>query len=218
MTYLEDIFEAEDALSPDADPKDLPEDFFSHHTTDCAHPLLNPKVVQKLMKYITKCARPVGRSGREEVAARAKGRMADVETATLARLLKILERSVRIGHDIDPFETASAQPSDSIHGSPRKKGKDGHFRGETPKSSDDQAVGPSDAVSDLGDQSGVDVSALERSFDAARDSILAANCCILLLSSDRLPKQVRKFNSSRIYANIFCSFTRRSSSMRASPR
>ena len=128
------------------------------------------------------------------------------------------DMSVRTGHDIDPFETASAQPTDSIYGSPRKKVKDGHFRDETPKSSDDQTVGPSDTVSDLGDQSGVDVSALERSLDAARDSILAANCCILLLSSDRLPKQVRKFNPSRIYANLFCSFTRRSSSTRASRR
>lgn len=191
MTYLEDIFEAEDALSPDADPKGLPEEPFSRHTTDCAHPLLNAKVMQKLMKYITKCARPAGHSkvlGREDGAGRGKGRMADVEMTTLVRLLKILERSVRTGHDIDPFETASVPPSDTVHGSPKKRqAKDGPSRGGTP---DDQIAGPSDSVSDLGDQSDVNVAALEKSLDVARDSILAANCCISLLSSDRLPKQV----------------------------
>ena len=195
MAYLEDIFEAEDALSPDADPKDLPEQFFSRHTTDCAHPLLNAKVVQKLMKYIAKCARPAGRSrsfGREDGATNVKGRIADVETATLVRLLKVLERSVRAGHDIDPFDTASMPASDPVHGSPKKR-KDGLSRGETPQPSDNQAVGSSDSISDLGDQSDVDVAALERSLDAARDSILAANCCVSLLSSDRLPKQVSEW-------------------------
>lgn len=181
-------------MSPDADPKDLPEEFFSRHTTDCAHPLLNAKVVQKLMKYVSKCARPAGRSRsftREDATTGVKGRMADVETATLTRLLKILERSVRVGHDIDPFDTSSIPPADSVHGSPKKRAwKDSHPRGETPKSFDDQAADPSDGASDLGDQPSVDVAALEKSLDAARDSILAANCCISLLSSDRLPKQV----------------------------
>ncbi|KAI0734724.1 hypothetical protein C8Q72DRAFT_321316 [Fomitopsis betulina] len=194
LAYLEDIFEAEDALSPDADPKGLSEDFFSRHTTDCAHPLLNVRVMEKLMKYITKCARPMGHSkmsGREDGAAGGKGRMADVKMATLVRLLKILERSVKMGHDVDPFETASMPPSDTVHSSPKKRqAKDGQPRGETPKSFDDQVAGPSVNVSDPDDQSDVNFAALEKCLDAARDSIIAANCCISLLSSDRLPKQL----------------------------
>lgn len=208
LAYLEDIFEAEDALSPDADPKGLSEDFFSRHTTDCAHPLLNVRVMEKLMKYITKCARPMGHSkmsGREDGAAGGKGRMADVKMATLVRLLKILERSVKMGHDVDPFETASMPPSDTVHSSPKKRqAKDGQPRGETPKSFDDQVAGPSVNVSDPDDQSDVNFAALEKCLDAARDSIIAANCCISLLSSDRLPKQVSSSVFQRIHANSSC--------------
>ncbi|KZT64240.1 hypothetical protein DAEQUDRAFT_747522 [Daedalea quercina L-15889] len=195
VSLLEDVFEAEDALSPDADPKDLPEDIFSRYTTDCAHPLLHSKIMQRSMKYILKSSRPVGRprpSGRDEGTG-AKGRMADVEMATLARLLKILERSVRSGHDVDPFETTAGPAAYATHGGSRRQDvkdrslhSDGaHSRSGTPRSSDDQARAVSDDASET-----VDVAGLERALDIARDSILAANCCISLLSSDRLPKQL----------------------------
>ncbi|KAH9917952.1 uncharacterized protein B0H18DRAFT_1086944 [Fomitopsis serialis] len=193
VALLEDIFEAEDALSPDADPKDLPE--------NCSHPLLAPKIVQKLLKYIAKMARPAGQSrssGRDDGANRQKGRMADVEMTALSRLLKMLERSARMGHDVDPFETSSAKASDSMHGSPRKRqGKDhvaqmdeAHSRSETPRTFDGRGTALSDDLPANVDHTETDTSVLDRSLDVARDSILAANCCISLLSSDRLPKQL----------------------------
>ena len=37
-----------------------------------------------------------------------------------------------------------------------------------------------------------DLNKLETVLEKAKDSILAANCCLALLTSDRLPKQVRR--------------------------
>ncbi|OBZ71394.1 Protein rad9 [Grifola frondosa] len=97
MTLLEDIFEAEDSLSPDIDVHDLPAEFFSPLTTDGSRPLLQPSVIRKLMNCITKVARPSKRvrlSSREvnngiAGTPRPKGRIAEVDTNILSRILKL---------------------------------------------------------------------------------------------------------------------------------
>ncbi|TFY54137.1 hypothetical protein EVJ58_g9034 [Rhodofomes roseus] len=148
--------------------------------------------MQKLLKYIAQIARPPSRSklsGRDDNAHATKGRMTDVDMAALARLLKMLERSVRSGHDINPFETTSSQGSPTKHQG-RDRAPQMDELQSTPRSSTGHATAVSDDASDNGISTEADTIVLDRSLDVARDSILAANCCIALLSSDRLPKQL----------------------------
>ena len=123
ITLLEDIFEAEDSLPVDADQECLPSDFFSPLTAEPSRPHLHPNLVRKLSKLICQVARPMKRlrsSTAATLTPRASGpcSISDVETTILSRILKILERSVRAGEDLDPFKAdkppdtrASASPS-----------------------------------------------------------------------------------------------------------
>lgn len=197
---IEDIFEAEDALPNDASLNDLSE-FFSALTNDCAHPLLHPNIIRKATKYIGQIARPTKRlrqtSGGVLGTPRGKGRMSDADTQMLSRLLKLLDRSVKAGEDIDPFfhitvpNSAKASPRKAAAKKAAKAKKPDIRSSQTPPHEDlhdeDSTMGePQTRV--LTD---VDFDKLSRVMDIARDSILAADCCIALLGSDRLTKQVR---------------------------
>ena len=207
VTLLEDIFEAEDTLPPEIEPEDLPTEWFSPLSIPGSLPYLHPTLVRKLTTHITKAARPSKRIrlGTRDVNAaqgtpRYKGRMAEVDTAILARILKMLERSVRAGEDLDPFpppvngptatqkqaksKKASGKrgPPDSARGKSQSPGE--HGDGEAMEV-DEQRVEQRPATEK-------DIESLTRTFELARDSVLAADCCIALLGSDRLPKQVRE--------------------------
>ncbi|KAF5374102.1 hypothetical protein D9615_008832 [Tricholomella constricta] len=204
-SLIDDLFEAEDALPPDVDLSDLPSDFFSPFTTtDAARPLLNSALIRKLTKLIGHVARPIKRvrAGVPNTP-KGKGRMAEVDTPVLSRLLKMLERNVRAGEDVDPFRyTAPARPP---NGSPSKRSPKKAARGKkaerrsksrTPGGSEGEGGGTGDeqehvtsgsAIADLTD---ADFERLARVLEVARDSIVAADCCIALLASDRLTKQL----------------------------
>ena len=202
-SLIEDIFEAEDALPADMEIPELNHDFFSPLSTDCARPLLSPAIVRKLTKYIGQVARPTKRlrqtTGGVLGTPRAKGRMADVDTQILSRLLKLLDRSVRAGEDIDPFlyHRTHHVPS-STKSSPRKlvanknaktKKSDTRSKSQTPKDEDEMDAGMQVDEQDALDLGDADFDKLSRLLDVARDSIVAADCCIALLGSDRLTKQ-----------------------------
>jgi cohesin loading factor subunit SCC2 len=200
---LEDIFEAEDALPPDIDNDDLPAEYFSPLTANSANPLLHPNVIRKLTKYIGHVARPTKRirlSARDGSGTggtpRGKGRMAEVATVILSRVLKMLDRSVKAGEDLDPFGNVS-MPNREKTASPRKKkapkkdvkekdDEDDGYKGLEEKDMVvDEVVPPQELTNS-------DFDTLTQVLDKARDSILAADCCIALLGSDRLPKQVSR--------------------------
>lgn len=127
--------------------------------------------------------------------------MTDLDTQVLSRLLKILERSVKAGEDIDPF--AYRAPPTSTKSSPKKpstkkaskpKKNERASRSLTPKGADEDAedvimedAKPTPAV----ELTELNFDKLTNLLEIARDSILAADCCIALLGSDRLTKQVR---------------------------
>ena len=203
-SLIEDVFEAEDTLPSEMEAIDLNHDFFSALSTDLSRPMLAAGVVRKLTKYIGHVARPTKRlrqtTGGVLGTPRAKGRMADVDTQMLSRLLKVLERSVRAGEDLDPFMHHGAPPA--AKASPRKpsakkgaaKGARGDRRSHTPKGDeegdvDEGSVGDLRASQSLG-LSEEDYERLVTQLDTAHESILAADCCIALLASDRLTKQV----------------------------
>jgi cohesin loading factor subunit SCC2 len=124
VTLLEDVFEAEDSLPADADPESLSIDFFSPLTVETSRPQLHPNLIRKLSKLISQVARPVKRlrtsTGTTQALRSPACSIADIETTTLSRILKILERSVRAGEDLDPFK--ADRPSETrLLTSPGKK-------------------------------------------------------------------------------------------------
>ncbi|KAH7925870.1 hypothetical protein BV22DRAFT_1088167 [Leucogyrophana mollusca] len=210
---IEDIFEAEDALPADVDLADLPKEFFSPLTVDCTQPCLQPNLVRKLTKHISQLARPAkrirrtAREGGSGGTPQSRNNLSHVESVVLSRLLKILDRSVRAGEDLDPF--GSALTREVKNASPRKPKKTPKLKKHTPVH-DDLAPAPHD---DLGDSlehdkqveddqmevdesekpqqlTDTDVVELARRLDVARDSITASECCIALLSADGLTKQL----------------------------
>ena len=158
-------------------------------------------MIRKLTKYIGQVARPAKRqrqtTGTVLGTPRYKERMADVDTQVLSRLMKILERSVQAGEDIDIFPHQPAGQSKSVSASPKKpstkkagkaKKTDGRSKSQSPHEEKEQPeVLDGESVSKPG---AIELEMLARSLDMARDSILAADCCIAILSSDRLTKQV----------------------------
>ncbi|KAJ6620718.1 hypothetical protein B0H10DRAFT_1911606 [Mycena sp. CBHHK59/15] len=194
---LDDIFEAEDALPPDIDLDSLPTKFFSPQTTvDCARPHLHPTLVRKLTKHILQVAHPAKRV-RQGVAGTPRAKdgsrtLGDVDTTTLARVLKMLERSVKAGEDLDPFAGAAAAPPGSVPASPRKGAKKGKGKRRSKSQSGDEAE-PEEMEVDGGgavEVTDVDLAKVTHALDTARDSIFAAECCVALLGAGRLTKQL----------------------------
>ena len=197
VTLLEDVFEAEDTLPADADPESLSIDFFSPLTLEASRPQLHPNLIRKLSKLITQVARPVKRLRTSTAITKplrspAPCSIADIETTTLSRILKILERSVRAGEDLDPFK--ADRPAET-RSSPGKKGKvskklGSHRRSQTPVGDDELRLGSDMGAAEPAADIGADLDTLAHALEVARDSILAADCCIALLGADRLSKQV----------------------------
>ena len=198
---IDEIFEAEDDLPQYPDPSDLRHDLFSLSlTTNYARPCLNPIVVSKITVIVGKISRPTkrrppssrGQSGAPNSARKDDGRISDLEVPKLLRLLKTLERSVQTGEDIDPFKLPPESQSSVKRSASKRSGK-GSKRGKAPEpgpseDGDSKVVdpGPDDAQ-----ESSVNFGNLLKCLAIAKESILAAECCISILSSDRLSKQVR---------------------------
>lgn len=214
-SLIEDIFEAEDALPADISPSDLPAEWFSPMSTDGASPLLHPNRIRKLAKYIGQITRPTKRIRLSESTVgsggtpKGKGRITEVDIGILGRIMKILERSVKSGEDLDPFHYVAVTREKSA--SPRKKktakrpkaNEDEGAKGEGPEEADvvmEEPVPPPPEVTDS------DLENLTRLMDVAKDSVLAADCCIALLGSDRLNKQVCECLSVACFQLLIFSF------------
>ncbi|KAK2465765.1 hypothetical protein APHAL10511_002309 [Amanita phalloides] len=213
LSLIDDIFEAEDALPADiSDVADLPAEFFSHLGPDYSHPFIAPSVIRKLTHYIGHVARPTKRDMSKTTAGnvpgsaalntpRSRGRMTEIGIQVLSRLLKMLQRSVKAGEDLDPFATTTYYGNVAAReatASPRKK-KAGTRKAErrsksqTPREDEDttMADGNENEKRERNHEAqAVDYEHLTKTLDVARDSVLAADCCIALLASDRLPKQL----------------------------
>lgn len=199
-SLIDEIFESEDDLPQYPDPGDLRRDLFSLSlTTNYARPCLNPAIISKITAIVGKISRPTkrrpptsrGQNGAPNSARKDDGRMSDLEVPKILRLLKILERSVQTGEDLDPFKLPS-EPQSSTKRSVTKRSGKGSKRvkaSETnPNEDDNSAVDPEP---DNPQESSVNLEGLLKCLATAKESILATECCISILSSDRLPKQVR---------------------------
>lgn len=143
--------------------------------------------------------------------------LAEMDQALLARLLKILERNVSLGEDLDPFagEAASGRADAGLDASPNKKA--GGAKAKKPKAKTKSAKGAapegtrrsssrgrsgsapagetSETEGDAAANESQDVTddqlyKLGEDIEKARISVIAAGCCIGLLAADALSKQV----------------------------
>lgn len=206
-SLIDEIFESEDDLPQYPDPGDLRHDLFSLSlTTNCARPCLNPVIVSKITAIVGKISRPAkrrpptsrGQNGAPNSARKDDGRMSDLEVPRILRLLKILERSVQTGEDLDPFKLPP-EPQSSTKRSVTKRSGKGSKRMKTldpvPSEDDDPVVDPEP---DSLQEPSINLEGLLKCLTTAKESILAAECCVSILSSDRLPKQVRTHAVERV--------------------
>ncbi|KAF7296630.1 Sister chromatid cohesion protein [Mycena chlorophos] len=195
-SLLEDIFEAEDALMPDTEVEALPIEFFSHKTTtDTTHPLLNPTLMRKLIKQIGKIAqtkRIRHSAGIGNTPRAAEKSLADLEPAMISRILKMLERSIKAGENIDPFLGPPVAAPTSAPPSPVKKPAKKAKKRRSKSLSGDEAEPESmqvESVAAVG-LTEEDELKLAQVLELGRDSVLATECCLTLLSAGRLDKQM----------------------------
>ena len=225
---MEEIFEAEDSLPPDADLDALAKDWFSTHTIEAARPLLAQGVIRKLTKLTSQIARPCKRMriARDTPRKQSAGTLSEMDPSMLGRVLKILERSIKAGEDVEPFGSAERKASPAkgpAAGTKKAKGGKGRkskgkesakeredhtsgvrsrtrSRSRTPKQDartvDQDAM---DAEEDGGDLTGQDFRKLEKALEVAKESVLAADCCIALLAADKLSKQVGRLPINRMF-------------------
>lgn len=208
QALLEDIFEAEDNVPPNAAHDDLPQEFFSALSPDPSRPLLHASIIRKLASCVSKVARPTKRV-RLSVwengggTPRRAGGVSDIESANLLRVLKLLERSIRLGENLEPLgdvprraTVSESSTSESKKAKGKKKSANGNIeRSKSPQDHIEEKQGDAEGKATTDDVVDVDLSdesfkKLECELEFARDSILAADCCLALLNSDRLSKQV----------------------------
>lgn len=203
---IEDIFEAEDSLAVDIDVSELPKDFFSALTTDCSHPHLQANVIKKLTKYLSQLARPTKRSRRSArdsiEAPRVRKALGDIDNTILARLLKILERSIKAGEALDPLRASAHVSHANKNTSPRKLKKSPKAQRVAHQDRDATGSASLNVPEEDTHESGVDsadmlqelteahLHDLSKQLEVARDSILAVECCVALLSGEGLTKQL----------------------------
>lgn len=202
MTLIEDIFEAEDSLAVDIQTVDLPKEFFSSLTIDCNRPQLQHNLIRKLTKYISQLAYPSRRSRRaaREVGtnncsgSKSRETLSDIESTVLLRVMKILERSIKLGENLDPFHTLV--PRTAMLSSPVKEGQ----KQPTLRDDHELEVDSHSPPREMSDQrlTESELHNLSTQLEIARDSILAAECCIALLSGEGLTKQVSTMTTFHI--------------------
>ena len=120
--------------------------------------------------------------------------LGDIGTPILSRLMKILERSIKAGEDLDPLRTSTHLPPVPSSPSKSKKGQKVPVDGI-----DVQEDGPTVHDSHSQQLTESDVHELAARLEVSRDSILAAECCMALLSGESLTKQVRDLLSMTLF-------------------
>ncbi|ELU38190.1 proline-rich protein Rad9 [Rhizoctonia solani AG-1 IA] len=168
-SLIDDIIEAEDALDPEiAAESGNTNDWFSTKTSDWHAPLLAPSVMARLTQL-------AGRRGT---------RLSDVDSTNLTRILKLLGRSIVKGEDMDPFNSSIGTTAPGSAVKPKAKGK------KKAKGSAEEDTEIEECKEDVELTEG-DFERLGRALEVAKEAVIAADCVLAFLSTEKLPKQVR---------------------------
>ncbi|KIK69873.1 hypothetical protein GYMLUDRAFT_34262 [Collybiopsis luxurians FD-317 M1] len=216
VLLIEEIFQAEDGLPADPNSMDLSRDgIFNPDSEDHSKPQLSATIIRKLTKLISQVrgGRGLGKSVHTSpVKGRAgrSGKISDIDSNILGRLLRVLSRSVKIGEEVDPFGAMSGVTLAKDNGagapkSPKKKSRtpagkgdgdeedvekeemmevDTAARGQSkePKTpKKDKGKGKASAIEPV---SIVDLELLAHKLLLSRDGILAAESIIALLGGE----------------------------------
>ncbi|PWZ01987.1 hypothetical protein BCV70DRAFT_156838 [Testicularia cyperi] len=228
--FMEDLFEADDTL-PDRESLQeiLPgqslspaaDHFFEilrFHTLsgDRTVLVLRASMLQKLLKLVMKCSRTLAEVSSNITVSQtpSASELSSIPPAELTRLLTIVERTAKVGEDVDPFpaQATRAAMSEPTHLSSKKRSKkkgagierSSRSPSKTPEQDDDaqsvddgrEGKGPPESRPDgqSGETGGVDgeesLETLNMSLVIADRSLLAAECCLSVLTGDVLPKQI----------------------------
>ena len=117
--------------------------------------------------------------------------MSDLEVPKTLRLLKTLERSVQTGEDLDPFKIPLGSQSSAKRSVIKRSGKGSKKTKASEHGPGEDVNSAADPQPDDLQESSVNLKGLLKCLTTAKESMMATECCISILSSDRLPKQVR---------------------------
>ena len=199
LSYIDDIFEAEDSIPADGPAGDSYDSggFFSKTTSDWSRPNLSVEAMARLTKNVDQVAQPTQRARRDALfhspsVVRSEG-LGGVDVQLLSRVIKILERSVVAGEDVEPFsgrmvKLNSISSTEGSGKSPSKGKKTKRAKtpeGRKTRSKSRTPVGPGDPI-----EGDVDMDKVQRALQSAHESVMAADACFAILSVDQLPKQV----------------------------
>ncbi|KAJ3735912.1 protein rad9 [Lentinula guzmanii] len=157
VLLIQEVFAAEDGLPADPVAIDLAQGaIFNPESQDPAKPQLSASIIRKLTKYFGQVRGTRG-AGKGVHSSPTKGRVGrtgklnDIGSDVLGRLLRILARSLKIGGDVDPFGVLSStrgELSSNTHKTPKKK------KGGTPAGRDDQDAADNDGKNEVSDAEG----------------------------------------------------------------
>ncbi|KAF9068643.1 hypothetical protein BDP27DRAFT_1327053 [Rhodocollybia butyracea] len=236
VLLIQEIFDVEDGLPSDPSPVDLSRDgIFNPESDDSSKPQLCAVTIRKLTKYIgqVRGGRGLGKSVHTSpVKGRAGrgGRIGDIDSDILSRLLRLLARSVKIGEGLDPFGAISGAAvkgvsSTSPHKTPRKKksrtpldkdegdtGQDeekdeievegGHLdvKSKEPKTPKKDKGKGKASVGVITTPSVIDLDILLRKLVSSRDGVFAAESIIALLGGESVKVTKGEMLSKQLYS------------------
>ncbi|WVR03096.1 hypothetical protein IAU60_000086 [Kwoniella sp. DSM 27419] len=185
QSSLEDIFEEADAFPANPSAGDLAGSrFFATTSVDGSSPLLAFDTIRKVSQYVARVQR-TKRRHTQAVVSDNEAKEWDPEVMT--RLLRLLERSMRDSENVTVFPddrkvAAAVQEGEIADKTKKKKGR---------PAKKDKSLEQSKPILSTASEMNVDSLQHHESLVArARDGVAAAECCLTLLNTEGLSKQM----------------------------
>ncbi|CAK9787000.1 hypothetical protein CC85DRAFT_288268 [Cutaneotrichosporon oleaginosum] len=174
QSLLEDIFEESDGFSAAPSLEQVNSShYFYGLSANGEHPLLSSECVDKLVKNFAR----LRKSNRSR---QTRAETLSLDADLLGRLLRILERSMQDGQDLDPFpdngRRTVIENASPVKGAKGRKGKKATSNGPEPS--------PELEVSEEEKNTG------ERTLATLSNAAAAALCCLVVLRTPGVPKEL----------------------------
>ncbi|BEI91569.1 uncharacterized protein CcaverHIS019_0403890 [Cutaneotrichosporon cavernicola] len=174
QNLLEDIFEESDGFSATPSLEEVNHSRYFHGlSSNGEHPLLSQECVDKLVRNFMRLHKP-------KRSRQSKAEELPYDVDLLMRLLRVLERSMQDGQDLDPFpdngRRTVIENTSPVKGGKGRKGRKTTSNGPEPS--------PELEVSEDEKNSG------ERILSTISNAAAAALCCLVVLRTPGLPKQL----------------------------
>ncbi|KAL1405358.1 Sister chromatid cohesion protein 2 [Vanrija albida] len=173
QNLLEDIFEEQDSFAAEPSPEDVSNSrFFSGVSSDGAHALLSVDALNKVARYVSRLQHS---KKRQRTKSDSGGIPWDAES--ILRILKMMEKIMREAEYANPFPD-SGRHATGTSASPQKKKKGAK------KAADEGGQEGTPEVDEA------DMLELENILAGMSTAASAALCCLVIMATDGLPKQL----------------------------